>query len=295
MKYLAEFSLYEHLTLSSMAFYFKELRNDFVSGIYNKIPATNEAAFIESCKKYKKILIVVAFEKPQVLDYLFKMSQHNLNTDFDYQMIVFDNSKNKNDDILNVCQKYAIPYLSLPYNYTSHPNRSHGMAMSWVYDRIIKQCKPTHFGYLDHDMFPIRNCNLTAILEKQKLYGNINGNKPPYWNLWAGYCFYNFENCENRPMNFLYDFSRGLDTGGRNWDGLYKFYAKDSLTYASDERHEVCLKNGMKGTVQIIDNVWLHIGGVSYSNFDANFITSLCNELLEGRAFNDLLTKSPSQ
>lgn len=239
MKTLCEFTLYDHLTLTSAAFWAKEIRNDLVSTIFNLIPAAEEAAFIKGLHGSRKILVVIAFEKPQVLEYLFRMSRAML-VEFDYTLIVCDNSKCRTTGVKEVCQAYGIPYLGLPRcNYTSHPNRSHGLAMSWVYQLIIRPCAPDYFGFLDHDMFPVVPVGKLPCFED--VYGVHNGAFADYWSMWAGYCFFRFT---NQPMNFLYDFSRGLDTGGRNWDGLYAHLKRETVTFASDTRVAVKLSTG---------------------------------------------------
>ncbi len=91
------------------------------------------------------------------------------------------------------------------------------MAMTWVFHRIIKKIEPNWFGFIDHDMYPIRPVNVEGLIPvNQSTYGLLN-DAPRYWNLWAGYCFFKYTHVSGLPLNFLYDFSRGIDTGGRNW------------------------------------------------------------------------------
>ena len=37
------------------------------------------------------------------------------------------------------------------------PNRSHALAMNWIFYNLVVEIKPYYFGYLDHDCFPYKN------------------------------------------------------------------------------------------------------------------------------------------
>jgi hypothetical protein len=156
MRDFSTYSIWEWLKLDPIKFFIKERRNDFHLSLYLKKNAINEDIFIEKCKKFsgKNIILVVAFERPDVLVWLFKYARKNLH---DFQILVFDNSKSgtKCVEICNICNDNAIPYLKLPKNIVGHPNRSHGMAMTWIYCHIVKKINPEIFGYLDHDMVPL--------------------------------------------------------------------------------------------------------------------------------------------
>jgi len=265
MKPLRQFSFLEIIQLSPIRFFMKQIRNDWLLVSYKRRKAFNEDNFLKKCEVFKgqNLLIVIAFEQPKVLEWLFEFAGKNL---VNFQLIVFDNSRTSSlrASIEEVCRKYDIPYLGLPLNKSKHPNRSHGMAMTWVFNRIIKIIKPSWFGYLDHDMIPIRPINLSFIENSQNFYGMLNSGKD-CWNLWAGYCFYNYKKVEKLPLNFLYDFSKGLDTGGRNWNCLYKKEATQKIQFASNIFQDVELNN-LRATIQLVDGQWLHIGGVSYNN-----------------------------
>jgi hypothetical protein len=293
MKNLKFFSLSEWLILEPLRAFLKELRNDVLLTSYKYRKAEYEDQFLEKNKHFKdkNILAVIAFEQPKVLEWLFALSSKNLK---DCQLMVFDNSKSLilRREIEELCQKWDIPYLSLPILKVRHPNRSHGLAMTWVFHRIIKKLQPYIFGYLDHDMYPVKPVSLSKFnLDNQDSYGLLN-DAPHYWNLWAGYCFYKFSAVKNKPLNFLYDFSRGIDTGGRNWPYLYKSQVKSLTKFSSVSTPLVSLGNNMNSAVQLIDEVWVHVGGVSYNNNlkpKEEFHSKLVETLLDGKFFDDLM------
>lgn len=246
--------------------------------------------------KDKNVLVVIAFEQPKVLEWLFSLGTNNLK---DFQLMVFDNSRNVEirGVIKDLCDEWSIPYLSLPIIRSRHPNRSHGLAMTWVFHRIIKKIQPSNFGFLDHDMYPISPvCLMELIPPKQDFYGLLNESKD-YWNLWAGYCFFKFSAVSDKPLNFLYDFSRGVDTGGRNWPNLYQAHDKIITKFASRRAPMLTFGDNVQSKIQLIDDVWVHVGGVSYSNHletKENFHTKLVKHLMDGRKLhqieNELIT-----
>jgi hypothetical protein len=288
MKSLKFFSLSEWIILEPFRAFLKQIRNDLFLSCYKLRKAKYENQFISNNQHLsgQNIMIVIAFEQPQVLEWLFQLSKKNLN---DFHLLVFDNSKNKfqKELIKEVCGKNNIPYLELPDSFARHPNRSHGLAMTWVFHRIIKKIEPLIFGYLDHDMYPIKPINQADFFPKeQNFYGLIN-ESTNYWNLWAGYCFYRFSSVSSKPLNFLYDFSRGVDTGGRNWPYLYQGNDKSSIKFANYSEPIISLGDHYPNMIfQIIDESWVHIGGVSY---DDNFSKkSIFHQELVERLTNNL-------
>ena len=268
MKNLKLYSLSECLILKPLRAFIKQIRNDLVLTFYKNQQAKYEEQFILDNQNFrnKNILVVIAFEQPQVLEWLFQLSKKNLK---DFHLMVFDNSRDVSQKILieEICRKNSIPYLQLPDSFVRHPNRSHGLAMTWVFHRIIKKIQPLIFGYLDHDMYPIKPINqLDFFPKEQNFYGLIN-EAENYWNLWAGYCFYRFSSVSSKPLNFLYDFSRGVDTGGRNWPYLYRQVNKSSIKFANYSKQVLSLGNDYPNMlIHLIDKSWIHIGGVSYND-----------------------------
>lgn len=294
MRSITKFSFIEWVTLKPISFLWKELRNDLFLFFYKCLVAKNEASFLERYVhlKNENILVIIAFEQPQVLEWLFQLAQKNLSG---ARLMVFDNSRRAHlsAEIERVCHRYDIPYLALPKNPTRHVNRSHGMAMTWVYYRIIKKIQPKYFGYIDHDLLPIEPVNINHSLNMKNGFYGLFRKKAGYWNLWAGYAFYSYKAVKDLPMNWLYDFSRQLDTGGRNWNCLYSQVdihqvepdmAKEVFTEATVQNH--------RAKIQVIDTNWLHVGGVSYNdNFaiKGEAFTQIVKDLLSGNSLEAIL------
>jgi hypothetical protein len=186
----------------------------------------------------------------------------------DARILVFDNSRDgsKRLEIEQVCKQNETPYLALPVNPTRHVNRSHGMAMTWIYHNVVRELHPRIFGFIDHDLIPVRKVGVADKLAGQPVYGLLNQGRFGFWYFWAGYCFFDYAWTKGKSINFLYDFSRDLDTGGRNWKSLFLNLDRRNLRSAVSENVSMKVPSiENPRSVQFIDEHWLHIGGISYS------------------------------
>ncbi len=270
MRYLTEFSAMEWLGLVPIRHTLKQIRNDAWLAFYKNSRAGQLDRFLAEHGHLtnKNIALIVAFEQPWALNWLLQMANRNV---ADTTFLVFDNSRNvsKRIEIEQVCKRNQAPYLALPPNPTRHVNRSHGMAMTWVYHNVVRAIKPRIFGFIDHDLIPVRKVSVADKLADQSVYGLLNEGKFGFWYLWAGYCFFDYAGTIGKKINFLYDFSRDLDTGGRNWNSLYRDLDRRQLRVASVENvsmNVASIKNPRM--VQFVDRNWLHIGGISYNSPD---------------------------
>ena len=274
MRNLTEFSALEWLKLLPLQHAMKEIRNDVWLALYKNMRADKLKEFLEQNKhlKNKNIVLVIAFEQPWALNWLLRKANKNVT---DMTVLVFDNSRDpaKRIEIEHVCEDNKAPYLALPPNPTRHVNRSHGLAMTWVYHHVVRALHPRIFGFIDHDLIPVRKVSIAEKLARQPVYGLLNQTKFGFWSLWAGYCFFDFEATKGKQINFLYDFSRDLDTGGRNWNSLYRKLDRARLRVPSAENVNITVPSvGHSRLVQFIDKNWLHIGGISYKTDSAERI-----------------------
>ena len=294
---LSEFSIKDWLKLRPLDVAFKQVRNDVWLKYYlNQKPAELEQFLADN--RYltgKNIAIVVAFEQPWALNWLLQMAKKNLvNTN----VLVFDNSHKASTrgELEAVCKKNGVPYLALPMNRTKHVNRSHGMAMSWIYDNVITKIQPKLFAFIDHDLIPVSEVDFEERLANQPFFGRAGGKLPQYWSLWAGYCIFDFAFTKNKPLNFLYDFSRLLDTGGRNWGGIYSQFDKAQIRFASRTYKDLTLPTVESYTnVEFIDECWIHMGSISYNDGFRNkldFFETLANALMQDANWSRLVVSS---
>lgn len=294
MRKFTEFTIPEWVKLTPLIHAFKEIRNDFLLARYlNKKPIELNA-FIDANKNLEggNIAIIIAFEQPWALNFLLEQANLNLtNTN----IIVFDNSKNwqKRSAIKDICEKNSTHYFSLPPNTTKHVNRSHGLAMSWAYHNVIKNLKPNIFTFLDHDLIPLSKINLEEKVARQPIYGLLNKGNNNYWSLWAGFCIFKYSFVKESSLNFLYDFSRGLDTGGRNWNCIYKRLALTKISFVNRTFQKIAVPcSSDYREVEILDQSWVHMSGISYNNnFEskADFYSEIYKAINAGSRLNDLI------
>lgn len=295
MRTLREFSIPEWFKLIPLRDYLKQKRNDLVLSRYLAKQADGEQLFLENNRHLhnKAVGLIIAFEQPLALDWLLGASFTHLNN---CSLVVFDNSRRLDVrlEIESICRKHNTAYLQLPPNTTKHVNRSHSLAMSWVYEHFVQKIEPKYFGYIDHDMIPIKALDVNDRLENLDCYGVLNSGFDS-WNLWAGYCFYRYSAAKPIRMNFMYDFSRGLDTGGRNW-AYYRNLSASAVKFATSEFLNIKLPaSGESRLVQVIDNNWIHIGGIGYNeNFAPKklFFEELNAALANGTTWDQLIISS---
>jgi hypothetical protein len=267
MRDLKDFTVADWLQLLPLQHAFKQVRNDAILAVYKRLrPKSLEPFLAETCRfAGKNIVLVIAFEQPWALDWLLRMAGRNLT---DATVLVFDNSRRREVrvEIEKVCRARAVPYLALPPNPTRHVNRSHGMAMSWIFDNVVRAIKPRIFGFIDHDMIPVEEVRLAERLGAQPFFGRLKGSNLG-WQLWAGYCLFDFARVSGLPLNFLYDFSLNLDTGGRNWACLYQPHPYNSVEFSAHRLLK--MKDPATGELrklQFVDDRWLHLGAIGYNN-----------------------------
>ncbi|WP_428423169.1 hypothetical protein [Methylibium sp.] len=284
MRALGNFTVREWLRLLPLQHALKQLRNDVWLAAYQRRRPKDFDAFTarNAGLRDRNVVLVIAFEQPWVLGWLLDMAARHLQ---DATVLVFDNSRQLalRRDIERVCDARGVAYLGLPVNRTRHVNRSHGMAMSWVYANVVRAIAPRRFAFIDHDLIPIEPVSLSERLGSQAFFG-LPVLSPWAWQLWAGYCLFDFAQVGRLPMNFLYDFSQGLDTGGRNWHSLYRQHPRDALRFATSDM--VAIRDPAlepPPRIQVIDDRWLHIGGISYNdNFRSK--SELCERLAQSFA-----------
>jgi hypothetical protein len=208
------------------------------------------------------ICITIAFNKSTVIEAQWKQLSENISESFTY--IVADNSNDAtvSAEIQNYCAQNYISYVKIPNNpFEKNPSRSHGIALNWAYEHIVKKYRPTYFGFIDHDILPFRK---TAVTDKVQngIFG-LAQKRNEKWYLWPGFSF--FKTCEviEKPLDFLP--CDGLDTGGSNYDVLYKNIDQATLSqlpqYYFDIEKRVKLPAFDHANQNIVETIgdWVHL------------------------------------
>jgi len=184
---------------------------------------------ISSTEKIVDIL-TIAFNNLETIQTQVTYLKKYLKDNFKY--IVVDNSTKEeaSTQIEKYCKKMKISYVRLlnnPYNGVD-PSRSHGMALDWSYRNIIKNSRSRYFGTIDHDIYPVKNTSIIQFLKKTKVWGHYH-ERENRWYLWPGFSFFDKNGLENINVDFLP--VPGLDTGGANWESIYKYLNRNEIKW----------------------------------------------------------------
>lgn len=251
------------------------------------------------------LLLTVAFNDGRLIEKQIEQVRSMIK-DTDYQHVVVDNSlnKKKRKAVKAVCLKHDIEYLQVPYLITVlfhyQPGISHGAALNWLYYHYLRWRRPLRFALLDHDIFPVRDFNMTLALGQRDFYGvsRVFGEE---WYLWPGFCIFNYDAFTTEP-DFLPRYTnknrkKYLDTGGGNYMRFYYKYALKDVVFPVVKLIRVKKSKDLvsgwdiyhSDYVQIIDDTWLHlINGSNYANIKGK--EEVIEEILTdiGLFYNDI-------
>jgi len=187
----------------------------------------------------RNVLITVAFNDPQVIEWQTKLIAHYVPGAVH---LVVDNSNNTaaKASIQDVCAAAGIRYFVV----TGNPwvkkktdgndgSRSHGYALNWAWANIVVPNRPSMVGVLDHDIFPVEKTDPFRMLENAAVGGVVRTVADGRWYLWPGYAFFRLDRLSTTRLNFGKDWLDDLDTGGLNWGCLYRTLNRDDFCKAS--------------------------------------------------------------
>ena len=246
----------------------KTARYRLVDRQHRKKPARSpNLAEIISQIKDRRVLIAIAFNDVQTIRWQAALVRHFVP---DVLYIVADNSVDDSlaAEIAECTKDLDVPYVRLPANPSRTPSRSHGLALNWVWERIITPGRPEVFGFLDDDIYPTAPDDPFAALSKQNFYGVVRLGLPlavagsNRWFLWAGFCMFLYSAVRNIDLDFSQDWFVGLDTGGGNWETLYRHVERSSISEQPD--FFVGFRDGVsvsEGPIQWC-GPWLHAVGL---------------------------------
>lgn len=195
----------------------------------------SDKARLAISKNTTLLVIVIAFNNKEIIEKQYAHLKKYMSDDFEY--VVADNSSDKkvSSELSAWCESENISYVKVPKNPLTgvRASGSHGVALNWCYHNIIQKYTPLHFGFLDHDIFPITKTAVVKSLETA-FYGVIRNRANTYWYLWPGFCFFTYSTLRKYRVNF-FPYHAGkkgvtfLDTGGTNYITIYKKLGRESI------------------------------------------------------------------
>lgn len=210
-------------------------------------------------------LITIAFNNPEVLGYQHQLVKKNI-TD-QYVQVIADNSSDpaQRKMIREFCRENGLTYIPLPCNPYAGASSSHAAAMKWMCANYLSVVRPAYFGFIDHDIYPVRPHSIIAHLSGQGIYGHLQ-ERDPYWYLWPGLCFFSAAHIRSEDLNFDPCVRNGiaLDTGGSNWNLLYA--QMDRSTIRFPDHSYLSLREGEVAQSDKLELIgeWLHSFNGSY-------------------------------
>lgn len=262
-KFLHEYSWPDLLRLQPLVHAYKSARYALIDRRYlrNTLP-DDVTEPIRAVIGGKDLLVTVAFNDPDLIDWHLCLCNKFLPP---HVHLIADNSNDAkaSDAIRKVSKAHRAHYVKLPDNpWTRKGNgsRSHGAAMNLVWQQLIRPAAPRAFGFLDHDLFPTAPDDPFALLEKHDWHGDFRFGRDR-WFLWAGYCFFRFDKVRDVLLDFSLDWFAGLDTGGANWEILYKH--ADSSKLPNRSIREIAALDGIGTSKACFEwrGTWLHETG----------------------------------
>jgi len=171
-------------------------------------------------------LIVVAFNKDYFIKLQCELIKKFVTDKINYYVV--DNSTNQDTSslLVNFSIKNKINYYKLPTNPSNFPSISHGYALNWALHNITAKSNNIYYGFLDHDIFPIKKTSIISKLKNQGFYGHKQKRGELVY-LWPGFCFFDKKKVNPKDLNFLPKPLLGLDTGGRFYKNIKEVSTKE--------------------------------------------------------------------
>lgn len=272
----------------------KYLRNlNYYRYLYTK--STDEIFFPSS--KSHVLLLTVAFNNSEFVDLQISLLKKYFKDDFIHCVIDNSTQLSLRKEIKEVCLQHGVSYFGAPES-PFLDQKSHGAAMHWAIDNVVRKFNLPFFGFLDHDIFPFKPFSLVGKFH-QGIYGRVVNSyiiggyleertkNAPYWGLWAGYCFFEYSRFKRLfPWNYNFlskHFSGGyfLDTGGGLWDSIFSKtdYPGSLASYRQLRIDSFEVVGDQNQNFEIFDEAWIHF--VSLSNWRATSDLNKKKEIFE--------------
>ena len=225
----------------------------------------------------KVLVITIAFNNEVVLKHQIQYMR-KFWKDGEREYLIADNSplKERQDVIRELCRKEGIPYLLLPRD--ARIDRisgsfSHGTAVTWLYHNYIKGRNPYIFGFLDHDIFPVRPFSMEEKMQGMPYYG-FREDRGGAWYIWMGLLFMKTGEVSGHHLNFLPckvgDERVYMDTGGSLWYTLFSIKGDAGCRFPERVRVPMFVKGKRhRDPVDYIDDCWMHTNnGSNWKNIE---------------------------
>jgi hypothetical protein len=177
-------------------------------------------------------LVTIAFNNSHVVSEQIRLMRANLRDPFSHTVADNSSDRSLSREIELLCARQQVSYVRLPHTHSSpyDPSSSHGRALNWAWRNYIAPRSAPYFGFLDHDVFPVRPTSLLQHLRDQPVWGHLQ-TRGSRWYPWPGLCVFDARWLGDRQLDFRP--GRGFDVGGTLYDLLCPSLSRDSLEWPS--------------------------------------------------------------
>ena len=217
-----------------------------------------------SSMRGRRVIATIAFEDPEAVSIQARLLARFV-PDAVYLVADMSVDHQSAEEIRSTAEKLNVPYVRLPTSplrRREHASRIHGLALNWTWRNIIRPAQPEAFGFIDHDIYPTKPDDPFSKLQSQPIYGSLRvvGGR---WFLWAGFAMFRFAFVKDLPLDFGQDWFNGLDTGGANWNVLFRDLDRTRLHFAHTHFQPFLPgADPQAGQIQWCDT-WLHEVGLA--------------------------------
>jgi hypothetical protein len=225
--------------------------------------AKGDVAALRSRIAGQQVLVAVAFDDPGFVERQIALVRRNVPGCLH---LIADNSADEAAAarIEAAASSAGCAYVKLrpgPWRKPEDGGRSHALAMNWVWRNLLRPARPAAFGFIDHDIFPMRPTDPFAQLGQHAVVGQLrNRSGRERWYLWAGFCFFRFDAVQRTKLNFSLDWAAGLDSGGANWFSLYRRLAPADVLDTGMTVEAIAHDLGDHALRLEWIGAWLHLG-----------------------------------
>ncbi len=199
-------------------------------------------------------LFTIAFNNPTVIELQDRLLRRNVCDPYHWTVVDNSSDRRARRAIARFCNERGIAYLRVPSNpYTGRdPSRSHAEALNYVVRRCTRRLAAPVIGFLDHDVFPVRDVNITERIGSAVAYGRRR-ERGGTWYLWPGLLFLRWAEVDVRSLDFHP--RDGGDTGAGLFRAVYRELAPAQVVYTSDQARTLGAGEGNR--YEMFDE-WMH-------------------------------------
>jgi hypothetical protein len=207
-------------------------------------------------------MVSVAFNNPLVIFHQARLLDKYVQDPLCYAVADNSSDDDKRREIFEVCADSGVAYIELPPNpFPRDPSMSHGAALNWIFENYLRLRQANFIGFLDHDIFPMRETSLLGPLERYGFFGHQQ-TRAAGWYLWPGFCFFSRAFLQGKTVDFMP--VPTLDTGGGNWESLFAPIDQNGVS-TLPSRIEDLRAGGDKQSDQVeIIGDWVHTINASH-------------------------------